>query len=108
MGNYRVSTNANRSSVTTQGKTDKKQQKQRKMNQFKLLTLKQEFLKISVSLHTAFAVETRLTEGQWLEEQLKTVKLPMFRAGTRRPTVSRTEGQHLAPLKAFIKNKGSE
>jgi hypothetical protein len=94
--------------MTTQGKTDEEQQKQRKMNQFKLLTMIQEFLKISVSLQTAFAVETRLTEGEWLEEQLNTVKLPMLRVGTRRPTVSRTEGQNLAPLKAFIKNRASE
>jgi hypothetical protein len=32
----------------------------------------------------------------------------MFRPGTRWPTVSWTEGQHLAPMKTFIKNKASE
>jgi hypothetical protein len=57
------------------------------MNQFKLLTLRQEFLKISLSLPTAFAVETHLAEVQWLEEQVNKLKLPMFRVGTPRPTV---------------------
>jgi hypothetical protein len=65
-------------------KTNKKQEKQRKMNQFRLLTLKQDFLKVSVSLQTAFAVETHLAEGQWLEEQVNMLKLPMFRVGIRR------------------------
>jgi CRISPR/Cas system-associated protein endoribonuclease Cas2 len=37
--------------------------KQRKMNQFRSFALKQGFLKISVSLHTAFEVETRLAAG---------------------------------------------
>jgi hypothetical protein len=45
------------------GKNKKKQQKQRKINQFRLLTLKQEFLKISVSLHTANTIETHLLNG---------------------------------------------
>jgi hypothetical protein len=40
--NYRVSTNTNNSNMRAQ---DEKRQKQ-KMNQFRLLTLKQEFLKI--------------------------------------------------------------
>jgi hypothetical protein len=52
----------------------KEKQKQRKMNRFRLLTLKQVFLKISVSLHTAFAVETHPPEGQWLEVHLKMFK----------------------------------
>jgi hypothetical protein len=72
-----------------------------------LFTFKNEFLKISIALQTALAAETHLAEGQWLEEQLNMVKLSMFREGTRMPTVSRREGQHLAPLKAFIKNKAS-
>jgi hypothetical protein len=83
--------------------------------------------RIPVSLHTAFSVETHLTEGQWLEEQVEThlaerqwlqeqvethlaerqwpeeqvnmSKLRMFRVGSRRPTISRTGGQHLVPLK---------
>jgi hypothetical protein len=49
---------------STGQKENKKQQKQRKMNQFRLLSLKHEFLKISVDLQTAFTVETHLTEGQ--------------------------------------------
>jgi hypothetical protein len=73
-----------------------------------LFILKHEFLNISVHLQSAFAAETRLAEGQWLEEQLNWVKLRMFRVGTRIPTVSRAEGQHLAPLKTFIKNKASK
>jgi hypothetical protein len=58
-------------------------------------------------LQTAFAAETHLAEGQWLKKQVNMVKLRMFRAGTRRPTVSRAEGQYLVPLKPFIKNKAS-
>jgi hypothetical protein len=52
----------------TNKKQQKKQYKQRKINQFRLLTLKQEFLEISVCSQTAFAVETHLAGGQWLEE----------------------------------------
>jgi hypothetical protein len=50
---------------TGQTKPDKqkKQQKQRKKNQVRPLTLKHEFLKIFVSLQTAFEVETHLAEG---------------------------------------------
>jgi hypothetical protein len=62
MANYRVSTNINNSDMTAEDKTNKKQQKQRKMNQFTLLTFKQEFLRPSVSLITGFAVETHLAE----------------------------------------------
>jgi hypothetical protein len=94
--------------MTTQDKAKRNQQKQRKINQFRLLTLKQEFPKLSVNLQAAFAVETHLTEGQCSEGQVNMSKLRMFRAGTSRPTVSRTEGQNLAPLKTFIKNKASE
>jgi hypothetical protein len=32
----------------------------------------------------------------------------MFLVGTGMPTVSRMEGQHLVPLKAFIKTKSIE
>jgi hypothetical protein len=53
-------------------------------------------------------VETQLAEGQWLEEQVNLVKLPMYRVGTQMLTISRTEEQHLLPLKTFIKNKKSE
>jgi hypothetical protein len=43
-----------------------------------LLTLEQEYLKVCVSLQTAFAVETHLAEKQELEEQVNMVKLQMF------------------------------
>jgi hypothetical protein len=74
------------------------------MNQFRVSTRKKVFLKISVSLHTTFAIESRLTEGQWLEEQVNVLKVRMFRVGTR-GRLFRGQGQHLMPLKAFIKNK---
>jgi hypothetical protein len=32
----------------------------------------------------------------------------VFQIGTRMPTISRTEGQYLVPLKIFIKNKASK
>jgi hypothetical protein len=75
------------------------------MNQIRLFKLKHELLKISTDLQIAFAADTRLSEGQWLKEQLNVVKLRMFRVGTRRPTVSRTEGQYLVPVKTFIKKQ---
>jgi hypothetical protein len=68
MANYRVNTNTNNNKDTEHDKTKKKQQKQIKMNQFRLSTLKKEFLKINVYLYTAFAVETHLAEDQWLVE----------------------------------------
>jgi hypothetical protein len=95
MANYRVSTNTNNSNKTTQGKTNKiATTKQTKMNQLRLFKFKDDLLKLSVDLQTAFAAETHLAEGQWLKEQLNAVKLRMFRVGTRMPTVSRTEGQY--------------
>jgi hypothetical protein len=36
------------------------------------------------------------------------VKLRMFRAGTRMPSLSRTEGKSLVPVEIFIKNKALE
>jgi hypothetical protein len=42
-----------------------------------LFIFKPEFLKISVVLQTAFAPETRLAEGQWLEEEYKMVNFRM-------------------------------
>jgi hypothetical protein len=74
------------------------------MDQLRLSKLKHNLLEISADLQTAFAADTQLAEGQWLKEQLNVVKLRMFRVGTRMPTVSRTEGHYLAPLKTFIKN----
>jgi hypothetical protein len=61
--------------MTAQDKTNKKQQKQRKMNHFWLLTLKHEFL-------TAFAAETHPADVQRPEEQVNLLKLRMFRVGT--------------------------
>jgi hypothetical protein len=108
MANYRVSTNTNNSNKRTQDKTTKrKTRKQRKVNQLRLFKLKHDLLKISIDLQTALAADTHLAEGQWLTEQLNLVKLGMFRVRTRRPTVSRTEGQYFVPQKAFIKNSAS-
>jgi hypothetical protein len=104
MANYRVSTNTNNSNKTTHNKTNKKT----KMDQLRLFKLKYDLLKISVDLQTAFAADTHLFEGQWLKEQLNVVKLRMFRVGTRRPTVSRTEGQYLVPLRTCIKHSPSK
>jgi hypothetical protein len=78
------------------------------MDQLGRITLKHDVLKISVELQAAFAPGTHLAEGQWLKEQLNVVKLRMFRVGTRMPTVSRTEGQYLVPIKIFIKNNASK
>jgi hypothetical protein len=72
------------------------------MDQIRLFTLKHGLLKMSVHLQTAFAAETHLAEGKWLKEQLNVVKLATSRVGNTMPTASRTEGQHLAPLKTFI------
>jgi hypothetical protein len=61
--------------MTAQNKTKKNRQKQRKVNQFRLLTLK--FLKISFpelyKLH--LRLKQRRAEGQWLEEQVNVLKL---------------------------------
>jgi hypothetical protein len=78
------------------------------MDQLRLYKLKHDLLKISVDLQTAFAAETHLVEGQRPKELLKLVKLRMFRIETRMPTVFRTEGQYLVPLKIFIKNNASK
>jgi hypothetical protein len=63
---YRVSTNAN-SNETTQDKTYTHTRTQRKIG---YLHLKYELLNIPVPLQIVFAAETRLAEGQWLEEQV--------------------------------------
>jgi hypothetical protein len=83
MANYRVSTNTNNSSKTTQDK--------KKSDGLRIFIFKPDLLNISVDLQTAFAADTHLAEGQWLKEQLNVVKLRMFRVGTRRPLISRTE-----------------
>jgi hypothetical protein len=97
----RIQTTAIRQHITKQTR------KQRKMDQLRLFKLIHDLLKISVDLQTTFAADTHLAEGQWLKGQLNVVTLRMFRVGTRRPTVSRTEGQYLVPLKTFITNSAS-
>jgi hypothetical protein len=52
------------------------------MDWVRLFAAKYELLKISVHLQTVFAAETQLAEGQWLQEQLNIIKLPMFRVET--------------------------
>jgi hypothetical protein len=64
--------------MTAQDKQTRNNKKQRKINEFRLLTLKQEFLKLSVNIQTAFAVETLLAEGYWLKEQVNMLKLRIF------------------------------
>jgi hypothetical protein len=53
----------------------------------------------SASLQTALAAEAHPAEAQFLleEQALNIKKSLMYRAGTRRPTVSKTEGQNLVP-----------
>jgi hypothetical protein len=53
----------------------------------------------SVSLQTTLADEAHLAEGQYLleEQTLNKVKSLMRRAGSRKPTFSKTEGQNLKP-----------
>lgn len=78
----------NDSNMTAQDRTDKKQEEQLEINQFRLLTFKQVFLKISLNLRTAILFETHTVEGQ-----LNILKLRMLRVGTRRPNF-RGERQH--------------
>jgi hypothetical protein len=75
-----------------------KHEKQRKIDQLRLYTFEHKFLKISVGLQTVLAAETHLAERQCLQELLSIVKLRIFRAGTRMPTDSGAEEQHLALL----------
>jgi hypothetical protein len=51
------------------------------------------------SLQTTVAAGAHLEEGQFLHEEqtLNKAKSRIRRGGTRRPTVSRTEGQNLDP-----------
>jgi hypothetical protein len=50
----------------------------------------------STSLQTTSAADAHLTEGQFLHEEqiLNNVKSLIYRAGIRRPTISKTEGQN--------------
>jgi hypothetical protein len=52
-----------------------KHTQKRKTDQLRLFTFKHELLKISLRLQTAFAAETHLAEGQWLEEYVNMAKL---------------------------------
>jgi hypothetical protein len=49
-----------------------------------------------ITLQTTLAAEAHLAEGQFLleEQTLNIEKSLIYRAGTRRPTVSKTEGQY--------------
>jgi hypothetical protein len=105
VANYRVST---QQTTEIRQHRDKTNEKQRKFHQLRLFIFKREFIKISVDLKTEFGADTHLAEGQWLKAHLNVIKLRMFRVGTRMPTVSRTDGQYLLPLKTFIKNNTSK
>jgi hypothetical protein len=108
VANYRVNTEYKKQAIIQQTKhIIKTRQEKNKNDQTRLLKLNYALLKISTNLQTECAAETRLAVGQWLEEQLNIDKFRMFRVGTRKPTASRTEGQNLAPLKTFIKNRAS-
>jgi hypothetical protein len=52
---------------------------------------------MSTSLQTTLDAEAYLPEGQFLleEQTLNIEKSLIYRTGTRRPTVSKTEGQNL-------------
>jgi hypothetical protein len=53
----------------------------------------------STSLQTTLAADAHLAEGTFLleEQTLNNAKSLIYRAGTRRPTYSKTEGQDLKP-----------
>jgi hypothetical protein len=53
----------------------------------------------STSLQTTLAADAHLVEGQFLLEKqtLNNARCLVYRAGTRRPTISKTEGQNLKP-----------
>jgi hypothetical protein len=53
----------------------------------------------STSLQTILAVDAHPAEGQFLHEEqtLNNAKSLIYQAGTRRPTLSKTEGQILKP-----------
>jgi hypothetical protein len=55
--------------------------------------------KTSTSLQTTLAADAHLAEGQFLhdEQTLNRAKLLIYRAGTLRPTISKTERQNLKP-----------
>jgi hypothetical protein len=88
-------------------KQHKTHTQKRNICQLILLIFKHELLQISVGLQTAFAAETHLAVGHWLEERVSTATLRMFRGRTRIPTVLKAEGQYLASIKTFIEKKKS-
>jgi hypothetical protein len=67
---------------------------------YKML-LRRKFLapNTSTSLQRTLAADAHVAEGQFLyeEETLNKGKSLIYRAGTRRPTISKTEGQNLEP-----------
>jgi hypothetical protein len=54
---------------------------------------------ISTFLQTTLAAEAHLAEGQFVleEQKLNKAKSLMYREGTRKPAISKTEGQNLEP-----------
>jgi hypothetical protein len=55
-------------------------------------------------LQTTLSAEAHLAEGQFLLEKqtLNKAKSLMYRAGTRRPAISKTEGQILSTISVLI------
>jgi hypothetical protein len=53
----------------------------------------------SASLQATLAADAHQAEGQFLHEEqtLNNAKSLVYRAGTRRPTISKTEGQNFRP-----------
>jgi hypothetical protein len=62
------------------------------MYRLKLFRFKLELLKIYVDLQIALSAETRLAEGQWLEQELNLGKLRILPVGTGLWSVPRREG----------------
>jgi hypothetical protein len=54
---------------------------------------------MSTSLQTTLAADAHLAEGQFLhnEQKLNNAKSLLYRAGTRRPTISKAEEQNFKP-----------
>jgi hypothetical protein len=65
--------------VNNSTKTNKEKNQNRKVTGLRLFTFKREFLMLSIDLQTTLATDAHLADGQLLEEQLKVVKLRMFR-----------------------------
>jgi hypothetical protein len=84
---YRVSTNSNNiSNKETQDKTRETAKETitvSKMDLLRLFALRHVLVSTPVHLRIVFAAETHLGEGQWLYEQLNTVKSRSCRVGTQ-------------------------